>query len=262
MMAKHSHRVVEVDGVENFRDVGGLGAMRRGLIYRCAKTSLITTEGRATVKALGVRHAFDLRSMAEIEQHGFADLSGIGCDRTNALVFEMADMPLRPNGKPWGTLQLGYLRLYLYILDVGTSSFRTVMQHLVRNKEPMFFHCMSGKDRTGVLAMLLQLVANVPEQLIVEDYKFTEHFIGDGIGHIKTNMPPGNLFKDLNDEEMINCASATEEVMVLLLDIFKRQWGSIEQYCTSTKGIGLSAAEFADLRALLLEGQAASRSML
>jgi len=35
---------------------------------------------------------------------------------------------------------------------------------------PVLYHCVSGKDRTGVLIALLLLILGVPEELVISDY--------------------------------------------------------------------------------------------
>ena len=41
----------------------------------------------------------------------------------------------------------------------------------------VLFHCTAGKDRTGVIAMLLLMLAEVPEEFIVADYARTEQYV-------------------------------------------------------------------------------------
>ena len=69
---------VDVDGISNFRDIGGYpilpsshshgGAsrsVRRGLIFRCAEPTRVTVSGMHKLQSLGINTIFDLRSAAE-----------------------------------------------------------------------------------------------------------------------------------------------------------------------------------------------------
>jgi hypothetical protein len=63
---------VTVEGVHNFRDLGGYactprGSVQRGWIYRCAEPSQITEQGTAKLQELGVKVTYDLRSGPELE---------------------------------------------------------------------------------------------------------------------------------------------------------------------------------------------------
>ena len=79
-MTPPSPPFVLVEGIHNFRDIGGypttLGRttsapgrsrIRRGQLYRSAEPSQITPAGMAVVRALGITTVFDLRSGPEIE---------------------------------------------------------------------------------------------------------------------------------------------------------------------------------------------------
>ena len=73
--SEHAHRIIDVAGVATFRDVGGLRLdsrrtqstlSRRGLVYR-SNFSTLTAEGKRAMEALGIRHVFDLRDVAEAQ---------------------------------------------------------------------------------------------------------------------------------------------------------------------------------------------------
>ena len=77
---------INVDGIPNFRDMGGYllassylsgaGAsnttpmmVRKGLLYRCAHPQLLTPKGNDTmVQQLGIKHIYDLRSAPEVKK--------------------------------------------------------------------------------------------------------------------------------------------------------------------------------------------------
>ncbi len=63
-----------IDGVSNFRDVGGYAikpagaSVRRNWIYRSAQPGSVTAAGQEQMRALGITTIFDLRSGVELEQ--------------------------------------------------------------------------------------------------------------------------------------------------------------------------------------------------
>jgi hypothetical protein len=66
---------MSIDGLHNFRDCGGYpiadspGKMvRRGILYRSADPSKITTKGISQLRELNISRIFDLRSELEIEE--------------------------------------------------------------------------------------------------------------------------------------------------------------------------------------------------
>lgn len=66
----------DIQGVHNFRDIGGYAistsptsSLRRNFIYRCADPSRITSAGKAKLsRELGITTIFDLRSNPEIDK--------------------------------------------------------------------------------------------------------------------------------------------------------------------------------------------------
>lgn len=66
---------IPVEGIANFRDVGGYAStaspsssIRRHYLYRCADPSPVTEAGKTTIQHLGIKALFDLRSRPEIEK--------------------------------------------------------------------------------------------------------------------------------------------------------------------------------------------------
>ena len=78
-MAHLSPPFHDVDGVPNFRDIGPQlissadeGTCRRrvrpGIVFRSCEPSKVTPRGRATLKRLGIRRVYDLRSVHEVQR--------------------------------------------------------------------------------------------------------------------------------------------------------------------------------------------------
>ena len=71
---EHSERFINVPGVLNLRDIGGYPIasqpgkqVRSNLVYRSAAPSpQITQEGISTLRGLGIKRVYDLRSTAEL----------------------------------------------------------------------------------------------------------------------------------------------------------------------------------------------------
>ncbi|KFY25058.1 hypothetical protein V493_04865 [Pseudogymnoascus sp. VKM F-4281 (FW-2241)] len=93
---------IQVEGLPNLRDLGGYpvstpkSSIRRGVIYRAgAPSNQINSEGRSTIKSLGITHVYDLRSNPEIEKAEAAGRGGVvefeGCRRVFAPVFTDVD---------------------------------------------------------------------------------------------------------------------------------------------------------------------------
>lgn len=97
-----SNPFIAVDGVFNFRDIGGYASsqdptlsVRRGCVFRCANPSNVTPSGSQRIRDLGITKVFDLRSKTEIERT--ADFGPVvqiaGVDRVSVPVYVESEYP-------------------------------------------------------------------------------------------------------------------------------------------------------------------------
>lgn len=188
MSALPSPPFVTVEGIHNFRDLGGYAvstipskSVRSNIIFRCAEPSQITPNGIQTLRSLGVTTFFDLRSGPEIEKmkaHSpVVEIEGI--DRVFVPVF--ADKDYSPEQialryKDYASSGTGGVtRAYQDILRSAPQSYRHVLLHLAEKPEqPCVIHCTAGKDRTGVLGALILDLTGVDKDTIAREYALTE----------------------------------------------------------------------------------------
>ena len=151
-----------VDGVINFRDLGGLRGeggkpLRKGVLFRSGRFDQISPRGREMlVKRLGIKTDLDLRSDGET-----AGLRGVS--------------PLGTNVQ-W---RLVSLRAYDAI---GTEAWRKQMKKALEvvfdsRNWPVAFHCKTGKDRTGTLAFIVLALLGVAEDDICLDWEVTAFYV-------------------------------------------------------------------------------------
>jgi protein-tyrosine phosphatase len=75
------------------------------------------------------------------------------------------------NEPPVGEKEPGYVKKLIYQKEAIITTIRTIIQ----TSGATLFHCASGKDRTGVMAALLQKIAGVSEESIFADYIASGH---------------------------------------------------------------------------------------
>jgi protein-tyrosine phosphatase len=103
---------------------------------------------------------------------------------------------------------------------------------------PLLFHCVAGKDRTGVIAALLLVLADVAPEAIAADYAVSARNLRDPY---LSRYPDGDPAVIM---ESLRCPEQAVHNMLEYLD----DAGGIRAYLG---GIGLNAAEIARLRARL-----------
>jgi protein tyrosine/serine phosphatase len=243
---------VEVEGIYNFRDLGGWPSIltaqgterplsvRRHLVFRSAEPSRITEAGAAVLtKTLGVTTIYDLRSIEE----STSDMIP-GTTKVLAPVFD--DDVKNPVGVAGLALRVkdymvegtsGYVDAYTKILDNGVGSYRTILEHI--RDEPnqgMLIHCAVGKDRTGVICALILKLAGVSDEHIALEYSLTER----GLGHLHKLMMEKlrthELFKNNSREEQERLLGAKEENMRAVLRVLDERYGGADAYLRDALG--------------------------
>jgi len=104
--------------------------------------------------------------------------------------------------------------------------------------EPLLFHCVAGKDRTGLIAALLLALADVEPDAIAADYAASTTHLTDAYLLRYPDLERAEIF------EALRCPEAGVHNMLAYL----AQYGGAAGYL---RVIGLSDAKIARLRARL-----------
>ncbi|MBO1418749.1 tyrosine-protein phosphatase, partial [Streptomyces sp. FH025] len=159
-------------GVRNFRDAGGIGSLRRGVLYRSGSLHTLTEEGARKLKALGLRTVVDLRSPFEQETWP---------DQRHGLDHETLSVPTLPANRedvdlPWPEDQAG---LYLFMPETAGPSLATIIRSLAAPRAlPVVVHCAVGKDRTGLTIAVLQSLLGASDADITADFLLSNLGLG------------------------------------------------------------------------------------
>lgn len=148
----------------NVRDLGGWacdgGAVRYGLLFRGGK--LAVADRGVLVGELGIQHDLDLRGR---EGGGSEDEP------------EMTESPL--GSDVWYTRTQQYAWYALTPVATWQVYLRCVID-AVTHREPVYFHCTAGADRTGTLACVLEGLLGMSQSDIDKDYELTTFYSGSG----------------------------------------------------------------------------------
>ena len=243
-------RLIALDAVHNFRDMGGYPTadgrttrwrtlFRADGLYRLAGADL------EVVRALGLRTVIDLRTDAELQERGTFPQAQHPVDFHHVPVIDSTWQHLdRPDANdPVLFLEWAYNDM----LQQGPQRFAQAIEQLGRaDALPAVFHCAAGKDRTGVLAMLLLGSLGVDHEYIVADYALT----AEGIARMRVwaQREAPELWARLADTPTAFMAAAPEAMRRVIADICRG--GSIRDY---TLGLGVTPEALDRLADRLLE---------
>ena len=165
-------RALGAEGLVNGRDLGGLrrtdGTLTpTGVFFRSDNVDWLTRDGWRRLDDVGIRTVVDLRQQHERDQ----DTQG----RPDWLTTVHIDLDGLENTEFWANYwHNGLVGTALYFLPHLTALPKRAGAALsaIVNAPPggVLFHCMGGRDRTGILAMLLLAAIGTEPESIVDDY--------------------------------------------------------------------------------------------
>lgn len=169
----------------NFRDLGGYStvdgkSVKTGLLYRSCFLGWMNKEELKHLQDLGIKTVLDLRTSYEAYEEpdplidgivnyrvsGMRDRNGEGVDFSPYGIHKM----IIADDSDEETLHKHMAELYRNMM-FKNEGFMFILEMIKQNIEfPLLFHCATGKDRTGAIAVLLYLLLGVSKEDIMEDY--------------------------------------------------------------------------------------------
>ena len=177
-------RNLNVDGVENFRDLGGWGVLtdtgykryiKQGMIYRSGRFNEDKAETvNITISDEGLKEVRDnLKIKTEIDLRR-SSTNEIGSLTSSALGegVRYVNLPMLYEGKNILTyVGKANKDTYDYNNPAMVKEFFEILAD--ENNYPINFHCSIGKDRTGCLSYLIEGLLGFDQELMYRDYMFT-----------------------------------------------------------------------------------------
>jgi len=231
---------LEFPDLLNARDLGGHpttdGAQTRWRsLVRADDLSQLSEHGLQALADYGVRTILDLRWPQEAERHPSpvpARLPQLRCARISLLTHTEDEWRLRSRD---AAKELWKCQ----VLDHVRAELRRVLAFIAAAPPaPLLFHCVAGKDRTGLIAALLLALADATPEAIARDYSVSGE-----------NLREGYLRRYANTERerILEALRCPEEGAYNMLAFLERA-GGVRTYLAQ---IGLNSQEIAQLRARL-----------
>jgi protein-tyrosine phosphatase len=260
-----AERRLPLEGVPNFRDVGGYETedgrhVSWGQLYRSGALFDLTPEDLAVVETIGIKLVCDLRSDSEVEEEPDPSVS----DEAIRLAVndESVDVQAITDAILAGDLgQLSPTLLQDGMPNIAlnfTDGWRMLIDRLsdVENR-PTNLHCTAGKDRAGWASAMVLRTLGVPEETVMQDYLLSNDNLAASnaktIAQVRTIV--AGVQKVPEDQvDMTNLIALLEvrpEYLQAAFDAVDEKFGSFDGYLTD--GLGLTQAEIDAFRDSMLE---------
>ena len=185
---------IELDGLVNLRDVGGIpttdgGEIRPGRLLRSDNLQQLSDADVDRLKALGLTDVVDLRSTYEVENEGPGPMNRQPDVQLHHFSLFREWQPGRGEPKPevrpevlpeealpWVDLrpsvQVGdeFASQYLSYLADRPDSIVAALRTIAQSSGATLVHCAAGKDRTGTIVALALSLAGAEPDAVVADY--------------------------------------------------------------------------------------------
>ncbi len=270
-MGTTTARWIDLDGVRNMRDVGGLPTSqgrvtKPGRLLRSDNLQTLTARDVERLTGeLGVTDIVDLRTDIELHLEGpgplmratalthhhhslFADERADGAERVRETTRRALALPWtreRP-ARAADEDRDFWARHYLGYLTGRPDSVSAALRAVASSQGAVVVHCAAGKDRTGTVVGLALAVAGVPREEIVADYVATSERLEAVLGHLSQRPAYADHLRGQPIEEQLPRAESMEQ----LLGALDAEFGGTAGWLRAQ---GWSDDEVARLRAKLLD---------
>lgn len=253
------NRVISLDGALNVRDLGGLPLkdgryVKKGKLIRSGRLSDLTEQDKnILVHDWNVTTIVDLRNEQEISEHPDAALDGVLLKNICLLSGEKKAISREDYGLSMSLFAINRAKSLLE--DGGSKKLLEGMYGqmaeneecidrireffallLIQEEGSLIWHCTSGKDRTGVLGVLLLLLLGADLEVAKEDYLYTNEQ-----NHTYRENLLERMRKRGAEENVIEEMRILESVDWIYIESFLNtlvnRYGSIDLFLTNVIGM-------------------------
>lgn len=241
--------------LKNARDLGGLttadGRMiKKGKLIRSGRLFDLPESTVERLKAAGLTTVVDLRVAAECCDHPDTAFDGFkyvwnpimptpatacGYESPMRRTMKRESYRLRREFQSVDDYMIQFYRNVLFNPE-SQISIRKFFDLLVETDGGILWHCASGKDRTGILSMLVLSLLGVDENAILDDYMASRRFWRGKylLNRIALSVLPVSIrFKRI----LFGFMRTKREYLQSVMDELKLRYGGVVEYCKAVLGI-------------------------
>ena len=238
----------------NIRDLGGFKTKSGkqivyGKLFRSGKLYKLNKKTKRAIEDMHLSHIIDLRIETERLEKPNTEIKGttkvnlpLLCTATPAITAEKSmrvtiAKESKRIKKEFETADNYMIEMYKRVLlnDQSKQSIKAVLD-IILNADGVLWHCNGGKDRAGLIAMIVEGLLGLDDEKIIEDYVISHKYqqkklfwskFGLSIAFTRTQ------FKRI----IINMLSAKPTYIIKTLEFINTTYGSIENYAKTELGI-------------------------
>lgn len=168
-------RTVELLGMRNCRDLGGLvtvngGVTKYGVLFRADLPTDDNVKNFDKIKLHDITLCIDLRhpSSAQKKPSLFKSIDGVRYINIGYSDYSNSIIANRLDNEDFDADE--WTDIYLDVIEKERTWVRCIFNEIANNAGATLFHCTWGRDRSGLLSILLLMLAKVKNSEIISDY--------------------------------------------------------------------------------------------
>lgn len=256
LMVPRTGERIDLDGVINFRDIGGYaaengGRVVRGLVYRSDALAEISDADRLRLNDFGVRTIVDLRTWQERDA---------ARDRVPHSAFFLPHLPVGdPTFSPASLIrevatgQMAQREVDARIVEKYRALVSRPPRRLgefidilsSRARLPAIVHCSNGRDRTGAAVATLLLALGVPRDQVMADYLRSNEYLAARAEEKLSAVP------DSKREKLRPLYAVKPLYLEAFFEEIDKRWKTVDHFLE--RGLRVDAAAIDRLRKSLVE---------
>lgn len=243
-------RILPMDGIPNFRDVGGYKTVdgkqvKWGKIYRCGSLAHASQRNHEILARLDVKLVCDLRSIPETDSAPDnlpADIAylatPVATTQQRPSAREQLQLLVFQRHKLSQNLTDAMVKMYTDILiEQNPDVLRRIFERIASEDNlPAVIHCTAGKDRTGITIALLLLWLGVDKETVIADYSLSNYSYPDFERHIANFVKRLSRF-GINSQQLAPLIVADPNWLRRMIDLILGRYGTIENYLRTRVGL-------------------------
>lgn len=241
--------------LNNTRDLGGFPAdggktIKYGKLIRSGKLYKLPRSTCAKLEKTGVSTIVDLRIDNEVEEYPTTPLknckyvripllctatAGITHGKSMAKLMRSESKRLKDEFEN-ATEYMTKMYAELVFSEDSQKRIKEVLDLIIKEEGCILWHCSSGKDRAGIIAMLIEAMLGVSEDVILADYVASKKFQRHKRNIQRLGLliaPASRKFKKM----LVGFMAVKPEYLTGVIDEMKERYGSVVGYCKNALGV-------------------------
>ncbi|MGF9772377.1 tyrosine-protein phosphatase [Priestia aryabhattai] len=260
---KTAENIYQFENLYNFRDIGGFKTkdgcyVKTGILFRSDELSRLSQKDVESFHQINIKSICDLRTLQEQQSKVSRIQTGNEIQLLNVSIHDKSR-------------EFTHLEFFKFLVSKSnTIDFEKIMKEMYDHmafgcyKEinevitflsnpknlPALIHCTGGKDRTGFISALIQLLVGVPYETVINEYLLSNQLIAKRMKKVETFIRWMSLFQ-VSSERVKPILEVRRDYFEEVYNKIIEQYGDIENYLRLACKVPQSNLE--NLKQLLIE---------